>query len=459
MRNGLARSTPFRLAIILGTAFLVALVIAGLTAFQLIRQELEVRIDRSVLDAYTVIGQSYGENDITDLTDSVRSHVNATQQHDKIYLLADADGRVLAGNVADTPLPAGWSTISAATLGVSDASDNYRIHTGAIGPYRLLVGASFGETNAIGRLAYTSLAWAAALFVAIVVITGLIVAARGQLRLDTIASTMQRVGRGELGARIAITGRGDDIDALVSEVNAALDRLAALVEGMRQVSVDIAHDLKTPLNRLAITVEAAIQADEAGAPIAALLAQAEEESRQINTTFDALLRIAQIEAGARRARFSTLAPHDIIATIADAYGEVAVEQGQTLSVNAADALANIDGDKDLLVQMLANLVENAIRHCPAGASITLGAQMVGRKVELAVADTGPGIAQAERGKVFQRLYRAEASRTTPGNGLGLSLVKAVAELHGASVTLADNNPGLAVTISFPPGGKEPLTIL
>jgi signal transduction histidine kinase len=449
MRSDFLRSTPFRLTVLLGAAFLVALAIAGFVAFELIRQELAARVDQTVTDAFTIISQSYGEDDVADLGDAVRSHAGATLRHERVYALTDKAGTVLAGNVTMVPAGSGWATVGAGALGVTDNSDDYRIFSGEVGSYTLLVGSSYGETKAIGRLTLVSLAWAGGLLVALILVTGVVVAARGQRRLDGIAATMHRVGRGELTARIATTGRGDDIDALVGEVNAALDRLSALVESMRQVSVDIAHDLKTPLNRLAITVESAIEADEAGKPVAAWLRQAQEEGVRINATFDALLRIAQIEAGARRARFTSVAPGTILERIADAYGEVAVEHGQTLRLTAPDGLPPVSGDRDLMLQMLANLVENAIRHCPPGASIVLSGRIDDGRVELSVADDGPGIPAEERDKVFRRLYRVEKSRTTPGSGLGLSLVKAVADLHGATVTLRDNAPGLVVAVSFP----------
>ncbi len=459
MRKGLLPSTPLRITLILGTVFLLALTIAGITAFELIRQELATRIDLNVSDSYSVISQSYGENDLTDLIDTVNSHARTTPHHDKVYALANSAGRILAGNVTQVPPSAGWLTAKAEMIGVTDESNDYRLFVGDVGIYKLLVGASFSETNAIGRLTFTSLGWAGVLLIALVVITGLVIAARGQRRLDGIAATMHRIGMGELTARIATSGRNDDVDALVSEVNAALDRLAGLVDGMRQVSVDIAHDLKTPLNRLSITIEDAIEADEAGRPAAEFLVEAQGEVRQLNTTFDALLRIANIEAGTRRSRFTALRLDDLLETIADAYGEVAREHGQTLKLEVAGELAEISGDRDLLVQMFANLVENAIRHCPPGTQIELSGQMEGQHVAAIVKDTGPGIPEGERDKVFQRLYRVEKSRTTPGSGLGLSLVKAVADLHGATLALSENGPGLCVTVRFPSSFGSSITNL
>ena len=355
---------------------------------------------------------------------------------------------MLAGNLTLAKVHPGLSTAPAADLGLQDGL-RFRVRQGVVAGNILVVGASFEETDELSGLTLSSFGWAGTIAAAIAIAAGMALAGVVRKRIDVIARTMSEVGHGVLLARIPLRGSNDDIDILSGQINVALDRLAALVEGMRQVSVDIAHDLKTPLNRLAITVESAIEADEAGKPVANLLQRAQEEGARINETFDALLRIAQIEAGARRARFDSVVPTTILESIADAYGEVAVENGQTMRLTLESALSPIHGDRELLVQMLANLVENAIRHCPPGARIELSGSMHGEQVELAVSDNGPGIPASEREKVFQRLYRVEKSRTTSGSGLGLSLVKAVSDLHGATVVLEDNAPGLVVTVRFP----------
>ncbi len=451
MRSEILRSTPFRLTVIFGATFFAALAIAGLIAFGLIERELNQRMDRSITDAFNVISQSFGDSDLTDLTDTVRSHATATLDHDRVYALIDARGEVLAGNVARAPLATGWMTLSSAALGLIAKNDEgqYRVFLGDVGGTRLLIGTSFAETTEIARLTLTSVGWASAAILILVLATGAMMAIRAQRRIDGIAATMARVGHGELSARIPVGARGDDIDMLARQVNVALDRLASLVEGMRQVSVNIAHDLKTPLNRLAITVEAAIEADLERKPISPLLEQAEVEINQLNSTFDALLRIAQIEAGARRARFVQVQLADVLDKIADVYSDVAEESEQTLTVAHEDGLPPIEGDRDLLVQLCANLVENSIRYSPAETQIELLAVRSGDGILVTFDDNGPGIPIEERSKVFQRLYRIDQSRTRPGNGLGLSLVKAVAELHGAHLDLGDNDPGLRVSIWFP----------
>ncbi len=334
-------------------------------------------------------------------------------------------------------------------LGLTADEKVYRLYSGLVDGNRLVVGTSFAETDAIGGIVLNSLGLAGVLFVILVVIAGVLIATRGQRRMDRIANTMAMIGRGELGARIPVHRNRDDLEDLSMQINQALERLAGLVEGMRQVSVDIAHDLKTPLNRLSFTVQNAIDSEEAGQPVTLLLQQAQEETQQINTTFEALLRIAQIESGARRARFKDVALGPILEALFEAYEGVAEENGQTLSLQL-QPLPDIIGDKDLLTQLFANLILNAICHCPTGTAMVLSASRAADHFEVSVSDNGPGIPPAEREKVFQRLYRLDKSRSTPGHGLGLSLVKAIAELHGATIEISDNIPGLRTAVLFTP---------
>lgn len=447
MLNALYRSTAIRLIAPLGLAFLGFLLLAGLAAFLLTQGELNSRMRQQLEQTFAVITQSSAESDVTDLTELVRSHAAANPPEERVFLLRDRSGQKLAGNIDKGPDGTGWAVVSGAVLGL-DTEDSYQVYSGRVADNALIVGASFEETDAVGAIVLNSLGLAGLAFTVLIVIVGLVIASRGQRRIDGIAVTMDRVGRGELAARIALRGNHDDLDDLSAQINQALDRLAGLVESMRQVSVDIAHDLKTPLNRLSFTVQNAIDDDEAGKPVASLLQQAQAESHQINTTFDALLRIAQIESGARRARFKPMEIEPVLATLFDAYEEVAQESGQTLVFNAVP-LPPIVGDRDLLTQMFANLIENAIRHCPSGTRITLAAALEPNGgFSVTVSDNGHGIPAEERDLVFQRLYRLDKSRSTPGHGLGLSLVKAIADLHGAGIAVDDNNPGLRITLRF-----------
>jgi signal transduction histidine kinase len=264
-------------------------------------------------------------------------------------------------------------------------------------------------------------------------------------RIEAINRTTRSIMDGDLSERVPTRGGEDEMDQLAINLNAMLDRIQGLMEGLKRVSDDIAHDLRTPLSRLRHRLEAARA--KSGPDGERVFEQCILELDGILATFSALLRIAQIESGARRASFSDVSLGGILGTVSEAYTAVAEDQDQKLEVRVERDFS-ISGDRELLTQMVANLIENAIRHCPAGVRISASVGQDASAPVLSITDTGPGIPAAEREKVFQRFYRLETSRTTPGSGLGLALVKAVAILHGATVELSDNRPGLCVNIRF-----------
>lgn len=450
MRPGsLIRSSPFRLAVAFGLLFLVAFLASVFVAYQSVRTDLVERLDRTVEDTYSIIVASYGTGDLEDLIASVDTHSRIAEPEERFVTLFGPGGKRLAGSGVITVPPVGWSTISAAAVGLS-GDGPYRAYSGKFDGNQLVVAMSYSETDELLEIALTSFGWAS-LFIAICVIGGgLFLASRIQKRIDAIAGTMTQVSHGELGSRIPLLGNGDDIDTLSAQINAALERLSALVEGMRQVSADIAHDLKTPLNRLKLIIETAIEKEANGGSVGRDLEEARVESDQINATFDALLRIAQIESGARKSRFVSLSLDEVLRSISEIYSDVANDEGLTLRYDARSAGRDlIFGDRELLLQLFSNLVENAIRHCPVGTEIALTLQEAGEAIVAVVRDNGPGIPEDERENVLRRLYRLDKSRTTPGTGLGLSLVKAVCDLHAATLKLDDSNPGLKITIAFP----------
>lgn len=451
MRPGsLIRSSPFRLAVAFGFLFVAAFLGSILITYQSVKTDLAERLDQTITEMYSVIVASYTTRELEDLITSVESHARIAEPEGSFVTLVGSDGKILAGTITKIIPRVGWSTVPAGDLGISEG-EVFRIYSGKFDGRQLAVGMSYADTDEMLEIALTSFGWGF-LFVVISVIGGSIfLASRMRRRMDAIALTMTRVSHGELGSRIPLVGNGDDIDTLSVQINAALDRLAALVESMRQVSNDIAHDLKTPLNRLRLIVESAMEKEESGLPIAADLADARAESDKINETFDALLRIAQIESGSRKSRFVGLRLDDILSSIAEIYMDVASDAGLSLNYRSHSvSQAWIVGDRELLLQLFANLIENSIRHCPAGTAIHLTLERFGNDVVVEVRDNGPGIPEHERENVLRRLYRLDKSRTTPGTGLGLSLVKAISDLHGATLRLEDADPGLKVTLRFPP---------
>ncbi|GJE57849.1 MULTISPECIES: sensor histidine kinase [Methylobacterium] len=277
---------------------------------------------------------------------------------------------------------------------------------------------------------------------------GLVVSRRLLARVDAVTRTAEAIIAGDLGRRIALSGSGDDFDRLSRTLNRMLDRISGLMENLRQVTNDVAHDLRTPLTRLQHgLLTSGKQASTVG-EYRASIDRAVLEIDEILTIFTALLRIAQIEAGARRAGFRSIDLSDVLRTVGEAYAP-GIEDGGRRVRYAIEPDLRIDGDRELLVQLFANLIENALHYTPPGATISLELARSGAGVVAAVADDGPGIDVAERDKVLRRFYRVEKSRGTKGHGLGLPLVAAVAELHAAILTLSDNRPGLRAAVSFP----------
>lgn len=445
----LLRSTPFRLALTFAFLFVLAFVLSGAIVYQMMSADLAERLDESIKETYSVVAATYAESDREDLISTVSSHSQLSTKKEQLFSLTDQAGNHLAGNFTAAGLPDGFSMFNAEMPGVPPGAE-YRAYSGTVGGDSLTVAFSLSETEELEQIVMMSFGWGTLIITGLAVAGGALLASRVQRRLDGIAATMVDVSHGRLNARIPLIGNGDDIDTVSSQVNAALDRLSALVDGMKQVSTNIAHNLKTPLNRLQMILEAAADKAARDHDVSDDLADARAEGHQINETFDALLRIAQIEAGARKARFTDLDLGEVLETIAEIYTDVAEDDGKLLSsVQLRETADLIHGDRELLTQMFANLVENALRHCPPGTTIRLSVTRQGERVLAGVADNGPGIPPDDRERVFQRLYRLDHSRSTPGSGLGLSLVRAIADLHGASIVLEDCHPGLAVVVSFP----------
>ncbi|EGP55463.1 sensory histidine protein kinase [Agrobacterium tumefaciens F2] len=447
-RARLYRSTPFRLALAFGLLFILGFLISGFITYQYLKRELMGALDTSVTEMYAVTTSNYAPNDMEDLVAAIEAYGRHPTSDERVFSLVDPNGRRIAGNATVPRLPDGLASITAREIGLPDDTV-FRVVSGPVGQNRLTVGRSLSETDDFEDIALFSFAWVAVLTIAFAAVGGVILAKRAQRRLDGVVETMVDISNGRMQARIPLSGRRDDIDLLSIQINDALERLSRLVESMRQVSADIAHDLKTPLNRLKMTIQDAMGRNERREPIEDLLADALGESDQINATFEALLRISQIEAGGRKVRFRPVDLLGLMNDIVEIYADVAEDNGQFLSFAApSPGVWLVSGDRELLMQLFVNLIENAINHCRPGTHIDLSLAATGNRLLATVRDTGPGIPEAERDKVFRRLYRLDKSRSTPGSGLGLSLVRAIADLHGVDITLADNQPGLVVSLSM-----------
>lgn len=278
---------------------------------------------------------------------------------------------------------------------------------------------------------------------------GLILARRSKRHVEVVSGALDRMTSGDLGARVTIGPRwSDDLVRIGGKLNQMADAQEGQMKALKGVSSDIAHDLKTPLQRVAVHLEDLQEKVDPGSEAATLVGKTQKEVHDMTRVFRSLLQLAQVEAGSPKARFERVDLAQVCQTVVDLFEASAAGSGHKLSLNMSDPELVVDGDRALLGQMLSNLIENALRHTPQGTSVTVTLRRVDDQVVLSVADDGPGIPAEEQENVLQRLYRLDRSRHTPGHGLGLSLVEAVAGLHGADVQLDDRNPGLTVSIVF-----------
>lgn len=450
MRLGkLARSTPFRLAALYVALFLVSLSGANVVAYNMVAAYLYERLDTYVMTRYREIQSAYEARGVEGAAAMIGSHGPVISGQETLYLLRGTGGELLAGNFRVPSVPPGFSIFTSENEGGSSA--NYRLYRGTLGEQQLVVGVSFDDTNQLRRIALVSFGWATAIVLGIGLGGGALLAFRTFRRVTILSETMKLVGSGQLQTRLPLSAWEDDLDVLAGEVNVALEQLETSVAAMKQVTTDIAHDLKTPISRLYMTLEEAIEKVGTDVEAKTRLETALGEVLQISSTFEALLRISQIEAGARRKDFGPVRLDQLLEEMLEIHQPIAEEAGKQLHLLPRRGLPRTEilGDQDLLRQMCANLIANAIRHTQRGVKIGLSCGDEQGSPFIIVVDNGPGIPEADRAMVFKRFYRLEKSRTTEGTGLGLSLVKAVADLHSARIVLTGRSPGLAIRVVFP----------
>lgn len=384
-----------------------------------------------------------------------------------LYLVTTPTGEGLAGNVGSLPqgvmTTPGWTETVYRRL---DESDTSELHHALVrvqhlpGGFRLLVGRDLEERDRLYKVVLDAGKWSIAIVVVLGLAGGFLVARRVLRRVDAMTDTTRTIMGGDLSERLPVAGTGDELDRLAENLNAMLDRIEALMHGLKEVSDNIAHDLKTPLTRLRNRAEEALRVQQSEAGYREALETIIEESDGLIRTFNALLMIARAESGQARDDMVEFDAAEVARGICELYEPLAEEKGIALDVDAP-AAAPLIGNRELLSQALANLVDNAIKYSPHGPQengvapgIVVKAVAEGDRVLLSVADTGPGIAEDDRGRAVERFVRLERSRSVPGSGLGLSLASAVAHLHGGELRLEDNQPGLRVVVTLPRGGPQ-----
>jgi signal transduction histidine kinase len=441
-------STIFRLAGTYVALFALAVASLGFVIYFATSVALIRGIDTQIANAATTLQDSYRSGGLLQLIADVKKRLRDRQSNTLLYLVLDREGTPLAGQLPITPKQSGWSYSEYADNESDGDIDQVRIlFTSLPGGTRLAVASDLEQIENTKDIIAAS--FVSAFFAVVLLGTAAVIALSIALlrRVDAIRLTAEAIGAGDLSKRIPLRGNGDDLDRLSVTLNHMLDRIANLMESLRQVSSDIAHDLKTPLVRLRQRLEAGQLMEGNSQDHRALIEAAMRNVDEILVIFGALLRIAQVEAGTRRAGFRHVNVSAILTTVVEAFAPAAEDLGHTLTANIAEKVYVL-GDRELLTQLFANLVENAIRHTPAGTKIMANVHADAFKVTASIVDSGPGIPKDERTKVFRRFYRLERARSTPGNGLGLSLVKAIADLHDASIEVEDAAPGLGFFLKF-----------
>ena len=444
------RSAGVRLALGYAGLFSISALILVLVLWSTTVRLLNGQVDAAIQADALGLAERWQDGGQDALLQTVQERLANRVDDDAIYLVTDAAGRPIVGNLQSWP------------AAVTEAGMIYEIsvaHMGQLvlarmrrfdlpGGYSLLVGRFVQPRAALRDLLTRTLAWAVVLIAFLSLFGGIIVQRLFRRMLSHVSETAAAISAGDLTPRVRVSGRGDEFDRLAETINDMLDRIGRLMDGVRQVSNAIAHDLRTPITRARARLEDAAghATDTAGLQNAVNRAIADLDG--ITAVFQALLRISEIEAGARRSAFTAMDLTPLLEDLAELYGAVAEERGLVLELQLGRPL-QLRGDRDLIQQAIANLLDNALKFSPPGGTVRLSAERVAGTLKLAVADSGPGIPQGDVERAADRFFRGESARNTPGFGLGLTLVRAVAQLHGGTLALLPAAPGLQAVLSLP----------
>jgi len=448
--RSLLRTYSFQTTLRYAALFGVAMVILFGVIYWLTTRYMTAVLHEEVTAEISPLFDQYERAGADSIAATIMQRVDSPEFARSFYLLQDPSRRRIAGNLPEMEPVAGWHQLPIPLdQGGEDASDQLTAEGRLLpdGSF-LLVGQDMDQFYDVQEWITQVAGWGVAAAFCLALGGGLATSASILRRIQTIADTSGEIVQGNLSRRMALRGSGDEFDQLSTNLNEMLDRIQMLMEGLRQMSNDIAHDLRTPLTRLRQHLEGAESKAETAAEYGETIGKAIKETDDILHTFGALMRIAQIEAGTRRSAFTDVDFSSVLGTIVEAYSAVAEDARHALANRISDSVM-VRGDRQLLTQMMANLVENALRHTPEGTRVEIALEGDPAAPVCVVSDNGPGIPEEERDKVFRRFYRMDRSRTTAGSGLGLSLVAAIAELHRIVVEVGDQRPGLRIALKFP----------
>ena len=367
--------------------------------------------------------------------------------------LFDSNGKRLIGNLEAPPATLGWRekslpiSLKGSATGPQEAV--YLLYSEQLDDMVLEVGYRLDGTLALEKTFLETIWGFGLLLAATFLAIGYFTSLASLRKLQAMTATLDRVSQGDGQVRLAVSAQNDQIDRVSRAMNVNLDRLSILMATTRASAAAIAHDLRTPLSRAFLAVDRAQTLLDKGEDARGGLDEIEAELTRLRSIFDVILRISRLEQDKGLVGFSAVPLAPLLIDLAETFAPLAEDRGQTLTLSPVAANVAVPGDVAMLAQLVANLIQNAISHCPPGTAITLGAAAAKSEVRLWVTDTGPGIPEAEREKVFELFYRVDPNRTGGGNGLGMALVKAMTERLGGRITLSDAMPGLHAEVVFP----------
>jgi signal transduction histidine kinase len=445
----LLRTASFRLAVLYLVLFTASALALGIFVYMSVQHEILTDFDERIVEETDALKSDFAAGGRERLAGIIEARGSGGAGFS--YGFAGPDGRPIAGDLrvsAAGPDANGW-TETQEDGGEEPAESKpevirslaTKLADGSI----LIVGDEQRRSDTILKGVLTTLGWALAATLALGTIGGLWLSAQFLGRVDSMRQTARRLMDGDWSRRIPLSRTDDDLTALARTFNRLFDRIEKLLQANKQVSADIAHDLRKPLAGVLRRLEAARAGLSSGAGRDAI-GDAIGDVEGVLRTFNALLRIGQVEAGARRAAFRSLDLAEVARDVAEAFAPTAEDEGKTL-VTRLDVSLPLAGDKELLVQMIANLIDNALRHTPAGVRIEVGGEQTAAGIALWVCDNGPGVAPGNMAAIFQRFYRADEAQRSSGTGLGLALVAAIADLHGLDFRACDNGPGLRIRLA------------
>ena len=448
----LFRTTAFRLSLAYLAIFtLFAGFILGYIAFNagaLLREQNATTIDAEIKG----LAEQYATGGLRRVVGVIENRTR--QPGAALYLMTTPAGERIAGNIenvtSEVLAQPGEYEIPYETVNDGEIRRHRALVRSLVlpGGFRLLVGRDLTDIERLRDVIWRAFGWSLLLVVALGVLGGFVITKRVLSRIDQMTATTRSIMEGDLAGRLALTGTNDEFDRLAESLNMMLDRIGDLMEGLRQVSNNIAHDLRTPLTRLRNNAEEALRGDRTLEDTRHALIDVMAEADNLIKIFNALLMIARAEAGQLRDGMVALDASEIVHEIADLYEPVAEDQGIHIVTDSQAALP-VFGSRELIGQAVANLIDNALKYAKGTTAISIRTQQDSTAAIIEVADHGPGIPPDDRERVTERFVRLETARSQPGSGLGLSLVAAIARLHHGQLLFADNKPGLIARLVLP----------